>query len=200
MFDLFFVFSSVSEIFSHRSPISAEYSTLRVRYRSKILFIRLKLKLMRKVRKQQQQQVHFLLVSIVHPGFVTILSTWDCFHSFSGVQVVLLSAPMKYQFSATYPFLFFIRDVSLDGFLFEGVIASPDKVAASEESISTPAPNSPPKNIYYPRPGGSQSNGRKPPSSTTPRYLSSFSNRNSARSETRQFHSNGQNSRNYPYY
>jgi serpin peptidase inhibitor clade A protein 3 len=46
-------------------------------------------------------------------------------------QVVLLSAPQVIEFKATHPFLFFIRDTEVAGFLFEGLVVSPEQVSST---------------------------------------------------------------------
>ncbi|XP_065200426.1 uncharacterized protein LOC135831674 isoform X2 [Planococcus citri] len=51
----------------------------------------------------------------------------------SGSHIVLLSATITPEFRADHPFLFFIRDTYDSGFLFEGVLVSPDP---SNEPVS----------------------------------------------------------------
>lgn len=50
-----------------------------------------------------------------------------------GVQVLSLNTERNVAFDR--PFLFFIRDTKVGGFLFEGIIVSPDEAESGEETF-----------------------------------------------------------------
>lgn len=68
---------------------------------------------------------------------------------FIGIQVVLLSAPVVYEFKANYPFLFFIRDAEIPGFLFEGILINPNKVNFTNAIYSEQRTATTPKTFQY---------------------------------------------------
>lgn len=49
-------------------------------------------------------------------------------------QVVLLSATSIKEFKATHPFLYFIRDNKMSGFLFEGAVYVPEQASVTSQN------------------------------------------------------------------